>query len=98
MDIADVLYVYVDQGRKFPVTTLLRALGCASDEEVLRLFNLIEDVSVSDSKISQFFGRKVFFSQDEIGVVDEKTGEVILERDTIFEDSHLPRILKQHEA
>ena len=92
MDISDVLYVYVDQGRKFPVTTLLRALGCASDEEVLRLFNLIEEASVSDSKISQFFGRKVFFSQDEIGVVDEKTGEVILERDTIFEDSHLPRI------
>ena len=92
MDISDVLYVYVDQGRKFPVTTLLRALGCASDEEVLRLFNLIEETSVNDSKISQFFGRKVFFSQDEIGVVDEKTGEVILERDTVFEDSHLPRI------
>lgn len=92
MDISDVLYVYVDQGRKFPVTTLLRALGCASDEEVLRLFNMIEEVSVSDSKIHQFFGRKVFFSQDEIGVVDEKTGEVILERDSIFEESHLPRV------
>jgi DNA-directed RNA polymerase subunit beta len=92
MDISDVLYVYVDQGRKFPVTTLLRALGCASDEEVLRLFNMIEEVNVSDSKISQFFGRKIFFSQDEVGVVDEKTGEVILERDTVFEESHLPRI------
>jgi DNA-directed RNA polymerase subunit beta len=92
MDISDVLYVYVDQGRKFPVTTLLRALGCASDEEVLRLFNMIEEVSVSDSKIHQYFGRKVFFSQDEIGVVDEKTGEVILERDSIFEESHLPRV------
>ncbi len=92
MDISDVLYVYVDQGRKFPVTTLLRALGCASDEEVLRLFSMIEEVSVSDSKIHQYFGRKVFFSQDEIGVVDEKTGEVILERDSIFEESHLPRV------
>jgi DNA-directed RNA polymerase subunit beta len=92
MDISDVLYVYVDQGRKFPVTTLLRALGCASDEEVLRLFNLIEEASVGDPKIHQFFGRKVFFNQDEVGVVDEKTGEVILERDTVFEEAHLPKI------
>jgi DNA-directed RNA polymerase subunit beta len=92
MDISDVLYVYVDQGRKFPVTTLLRALGCASDEEVLRLFNMVEEASVSDAKIHQYFGRKVFFSQDEVGVVDEKTGEVILERDSVFEESHLPRI------
>lgn len=92
MDLSDVLYVYVDQGRKFPVTTLLRALGCASDEEVLRLFNLIEEVSVDDPKIKEYFGRKVFFNQDEVGIVDPSTGEVILERDSIFEEAHLPQI------
>lgn len=92
MDLSDVLYVYVDQGRKFPVTTLLRALGCASDEEVLRLFNLIEEVSVNDPKIKEYFGRKLFFNQDEIGIVDPSTGEVILERDSIFEEAHLAQI------
>jgi DNA-directed RNA polymerase subunit beta len=92
MDINDVLYVYVDQGRKFPATTLLRALGCATDEEVLRLFNLLEEVSVSDSKLKQFAGRRVFFSQDEVGVVDKTTGEVILERDQIFDETIIPKL------
>jgi DNA-directed RNA polymerase subunit beta len=93
-DVNDVLYVYIDQGRKFPVTTLLRALGCSTDEEVLRLFNLIEEVKLNDSKIKDYFGRKIFFSQEEVGIVDEKTGEVFLERDGIFEDKHVPLLKK----
>jgi DNA-directed RNA polymerase subunit beta len=93
-DTNDVLYVYVDQGRKFPVTTLLRALGCSSDEEVFRLFNMIEEVKLSDAKIKKYFGRQVFFSQEEVGIVDEDTGEVILDRDTIFEEAHLESLKK----
>jgi len=93
-DLNDVLYVYVDQGRKFPVTTLLRALGCSSDEEVLRLFNMIDEVSVSDPKIKDYVGKKVFFSQEETGVVDEKTGEIILERDGLLEEVLIPRLKK----
>ncbi len=93
-DTNDVLYVYVDQGRKFPVTTLLRALGCSSDEEVLRLFNMIEEVEVTDPKIKKLVGQKVFFSEEEVGIVDEKTGEIILDRDSIFEESHIARLKK----
>ncbi|OVE79026.1 DNA-directed RNA polymerase subunit beta [bacterium I07] len=93
-DTSDVLYVYVDQGRKFPVTTLLRALGCASDEEVLRLFSLIEEATLKDPNIKKYVGRMVFFSQDEVGIVDEESGELILERDGIFEEEHIP-ILKK---
>jgi DNA-directed RNA polymerase subunit beta len=92
MDVNDVLYVYVDQGRKFPATTLLRALGCATDEEVLRLFNLLEEVSVGDSKLKQYAGRRVFFSQEEVGVVDKTTGEVVLERDQIFDETLIPKL------
>ncbi|MBN2031505.1 DNA-directed RNA polymerase subunit beta [bacterium] len=91
-DTNDVLYVYVDQGRKFPVTTLLRALGCSNDEEVLRLFNLIDEVSLDDPQISKYVGREVFFSQDEIGIVDKKTGEVILEREAVLEKDLIPRL------
>ena len=91
-DTNDVLYVYVDQGRKFPVTTLLRALGCSNDEEVLRLFNLIDEVSLDDPQIKKCVGREVFFSQDEIGIVDEKTGEVLLERETVLKEGHIPRL------
>jgi DNA-directed RNA polymerase subunit beta len=93
-DTNDVLYVYVDQGRKFPVTTLLRALGCSTDEEVLRLFNLIEEIPLDDPKIQKCVGRNVFFSQDEVGVVDEKTGEVLLERDGILEKELIPQLRK----
>lgn len=93
-DTNDVLYVYVDQGRKFPVTTLLRALGCSTDEEVLRLFNLIEEIPLDDPQIQKCVGRKVFFSQEEVGVVDEKTGEVLLERDGILEKELIPRLRK----
>ncbi|HDQ43929.1 MAG TPA: DNA-directed RNA polymerase subunit beta [bacterium] len=94
MDLNDVLYVYVDQGRKFPVTTLLRALGCSSDEEVLRLFDMIEEVDLASDQIKQYFGQPVFFSQEEPGVVDQTTGEVVLEKDGVFEKSLLP-VLKQ---
>ena len=93
-DLNDVLYVYVDQGRKFPVTTLLRALGCSTDEEVLRLFNLIEEVKLDDAEIKQHIGRKVFFSQNEVGVVDKETGEVILERETELEADLIPKLKK----
>ncbi len=93
-DTNDVLYVYVDQGRKFPVTTLLRALGCSTDEEVLRLFNLIEEIPLDDPQIKKYQGREVFFSQEEMGVVDQKTGEVILEKNGLFEPEILPKLKK----
>ena len=94
-DTNDVLYVYVDQGRKFPVTTLLRALGCSTDEEVLRLFNMIEEVALDDPKIKEYIGRPVFFSQDEEGIVDKETGEIILERDGILEKGLIPQLRKR---
>ena len=93
-DINDILYVYVDQGRKFPVTTLLRALGCSTDEEVLRLFNLIEEVPLNEAQIKKYIGRGVFFSQEEVGIVDEKTGEVLIERDAILQEDMIPRLKK----
>ncbi len=93
-DVNDVLYVYVDQGRKFPVTILLRALGCSTDEEVLRLFNMVEEISLSDPKFKEFVGRMPFFSQDEVGIVDESTGEVLIEKDVVLEEEHIP-ILKK---
>ncbi len=37
-DSSDVFYVRVDRTRKLPVTTLVRALGYGSDEEILELF------------------------------------------------------------
>ena len=38
LDARGILYVRIDRTRKVPVTTLLRALGLSSDEEILNLF------------------------------------------------------------
>ncbi len=84
-DSNDVLYVYIDQGRKFPVTTLLRALGCSSDEEVLRLFDMIEEVSLDAENIKEYFGQRLFFNQEDPGLIDKETGEVIADSETIFD-------------
>ena len=37
-DSQDVFYVHVDKNRKFPVTTLIRALGLGTDEQILDFF------------------------------------------------------------
>ncbi|MCH8198521.1 MAG: DNA-directed RNA polymerase subunit beta [Chloroflexi bacterium] len=39
----DIVSVKIDRKRKLPVTTFLRALGYASDEELLRLFADVDD-------------------------------------------------------
>ena len=38
-DSKDVIYVRIDRTRKVPITTLLRAFGLSSDEEILKVFN-----------------------------------------------------------
>ncbi|MBR2678968.1 MAG: DNA-directed RNA polymerase subunit beta [Bacilli bacterium] len=38
VDARDVLYVRIDRTRKVPITTLLRAFGLSSDEQILKLF------------------------------------------------------------
>ena len=91
-DTSDVLYVYIDQGRKFPVTTLLRALGAATDEEVLRLFNMVDEFSIDDKEIEKYDGHNIYFSEDEVGIIDQETGEVILDNESVFEMDLIPKL------
>jgi DNA-directed RNA polymerase subunit beta len=74
-DIHEVLYCYVDRKKKFPATTLLRALGFSSDVDILNLFNLM-DISQPEEIDETFIGRKI--ASD---VVDLNTGEIIASRD-----------------
>ncbi len=80
-DIRDVLWAYIDRKKKIPVSTLLRALGYSTDSDILRIFDLSEDVT---------FGNKSEYKKDLVGkrlatdivemvneeVVDEETGEL----------------------
>ena len=77
-DIHDVMHAYIDRKKKFPVTTLLRAIGYSSDEEILNLFELAEDFQpefIDETKI----GRRI--ASD---VIDLETGEIIATRDNVI--------------
>lgn len=76
-DINNVLYVYIDRRKKFPSTTLLRALGYETDEQILDLFNLIEELTAKQLNVDKHTGRIV--AND---VIDLQTGEIYASKDT----------------
>ena len=79
-DIHDVMYAYIDRKKKFPVTTLLRALGYSSDEDLLNLFDLTMDVP--SKKLSEdYLGRRIAAD-----AVDVSTGEIVAQRDLIVDE------------
>jgi len=77
-DIHDVMYAYIDRKKKFPVTTLLRAIGFSSDEDILQLFSLAEDYQQNQLN-ETLIGRRI--ASD---VIDLVTGEIIANRDMIL--------------
>ncbi len=70
-DIHHVMYVYVDRRKKFPATTLLRALGFVSNEEILNIFNQTIEVNVKDLNAAEHAG--LLALED---IIDETTAEV----------------------
>ncbi len=86
-DINYVMYVYIDRRKKFPATTLLRALGFASDDEILNLFQLVEEIKVSKVKIENYIGRVI--ASD---VFDMSTGEIFLTRDSVLTEEDVERL------
>ena len=73
-DVNDVMYVYIDRKKKFPVTMLLRAIGFSTNEEIIELFGLSESVKLNIKDFPQLEGRPLAAD-----VVDTATGEVIAE-------------------
>ncbi|QEC52332.1 DNA-directed RNA polymerase subunit beta [Anseongella ginsenosidimutans] len=102
-DVNNVMYAYIDRKKKFPVTTLLRAIGYDSDKNILELFDLADEVKVSKSGLKKQVGRKLaarvlrkwvedFVDEDTGEVVSIDRNEVILERETILEEEHIDLI------
>ncbi|WP_017257375.1 DNA-directed RNA polymerase subunit beta [Pedobacter arcticus] len=103
-DVNNVMYAYIDRKKKFPVTTLLRAIGYDSDKDILELFDLADEVKVSKSGLKKYVGRKLaarvlkkwvedFVDEDTGEVVSINRNEIILERETILEDDHIDMIV-----
>jgi len=104
-DINSVMYAYIDRKKKFPVTTLLRAIGYDSDREILDIFGLSEEIKANKSSLKKAIGRKLAarvlrsWTED---FVDEDTGEVttierneiILERDIALDEENINLILE----
>ncbi|MGB3841914.1 MAG: DNA-directed RNA polymerase subunit beta, partial [Bacteroidales bacterium] len=104
-DIQSVMYAYIDRKKKVPMTTLLRAIGYETDKDILEIFNLTEEVEVNEENLKNCIGRKLAARVVRTWIedfVDEDTGEltslerteVLIERETVIEEIHIPIILK----
>ena len=103
-DINNVMYAYIDRKKKLPVTTLLRSIGLESDNDIIKIFGLAEEIKVNKTNLKKAVGRKlaarVLKSWNE-DFVDEDTGEVVsiernrvvVDRDTIIEEANIEEIL-----
>jgi len=103
-DVNNVMFAYIDRKKKFPVTTLLRAIGYDSDKEILELFDLADEIKVSKSGLKKYVGRKLgarvlkkwvedFVDEDTGEVVSIDRNEIILEREKILEEDHIDLIV-----
>jgi DNA-directed RNA polymerase subunit beta len=88
-DINNIMYAYIDRKKKFPVTTLLRALGYSSDDEILELFSLVEEIDATKVDLADYEGRVICSD-----VVDKKTGEIFIPKDSSITEEHIKRIKK----
>ena len=104
-DINNVMYAYIDRKKKLPVTTLLRAIGFESDKDILEIFNLAEEVKVSKTSLKKAVGQKLaarvlktwvedFVDEDTGEVVTIERNEVIIDRETVLENSHIDDIIE----
>lgn len=64
VDRSNIITVRIDRRRKFPITTLLRAIGLASNEEIKKAFAEVEKAS-DVSFITNTLAKDVTTSQDE---------------------------------
>ncbi len=74
-DVNDVMFVYIDRKKKFPVSMLLRAIGYSTNEEIIDLFDLSSEI-----KIKATGNDKLLKSVLAGDVVDKTTGEIVAEQ------------------
>jgi len=103
-DINTVMYAYIDRKKKFPVTTLLRAIGYDTDKAILDIFDLADEIPATREALETSIGRKLaarvlrswtedFVDEDTGEVVTIERNEIILERDVILDEDNIELIL-----
>lgn len=102
-DINNVMYAYIDRKKKFPVTTLLRAIGYETDKDILELFGMADEVKTDKKTLQKFLGKRLaarvlrtwvedFVDEDTGEVVSIERNEVVLERDTVLDEEAIDMI------
>ena len=103
-DINSVMYAYIDRKKKLPVTTLFRAIGFESDKDILEIFDLADEIKVTKAGLKKVLGRKLaarvlkswvedFVDEDTGEVVTIERNEVVIDRETILEETHIDEIV-----
>ena len=104
-DINNVMFAYIDRKKKFPVTTLLRAIGYDSDKDILEIFGLSEEIKADKRSLNKAIGRKLaarvlkkwnedFVDEDTGEVVTIERNEIILERDDLLDEENIQLIME----
>lgn len=104
-DVNNVMFAYIDRKKKFPVTTLLRAIGYGTDKEILDLFDLSEEMPATKAGLKKAAGRKLaarvlrtwtedFVDEDTGEVVSIDRNEVLIERDSVISEEDINTILE----
>ena len=104
-DINNVMYAYIDRKKKLPVTTLLRAIGFETDNDIIKIFGLAEELKVNKTNLKKAVGRKLaarvlkswnedFVDEDTGEVVSIERNDVIIDRDTVIEEDNILDILE----
>ena len=104
-DVNNVMYAYIDRKKKFPLTTLLRAIGYGTDKDILDIFGLSEEIKATKKDLKSVVGRKLaarvlktwvedFVDEDTGEVVSIDRNEVLLERDHVLEKEDIDLIIE----
>lgn len=103
-DINNVMFTYIDRKKKFPVTTLLRAIGYDTDKAILELFDLAHEIPATEEELYKNLGKQLaarvlrswiedFVDEDTGEVVSIERNEVVLERDTVLTEDNIADII-----
>ncbi|MCW3467673.1 DNA-directed RNA polymerase subunit beta [Chitinophaga nivalis] len=103
-DINNVMYAYIDRKKKFPVTTLLRAIGYETDKDILQLFGMADEVKADKKSLDKYAGKKLaarvlrswvedFVDEDTGEVVSIERNEIMLERDSVLDEANIETIV-----
>ncbi len=102
-DINNVMYAYIDRKKKFPVTTLLRAIGYETDKDILELFGMADEVKVDKKTLAAHVGRRLaarvlrswtedFVDEDTGEVVTIERNEIVLDRDSVLDEDNMAMV------